>query len=87
MKKLLKHVIQIPFKLLKWFREKRALSIVAGHKGEIFIGGKTRLTKNTYLGVKPSFNGMTIAGEGRVEIGDYFHSGVECMIITQNHNY
>ncbi len=20
-------------------------------------------------------------------IGDYFHSGVECMIITQNHNY
>lgn len=26
-------------------------------------------------------------GGGRVTIGNFFHSGVECMIITQNHNY
>lgn len=24
---------------------------------------------------------------GKVHFGDYFHSGTECMIITQNHNY
>ena len=24
---------------------------------------------------------------GKIVIGNYFHSGVECMIITQNHNY
>ena len=34
-----------------------------------------------------NFNGMQILGGGKVVIGDYFHSGIECMIITQNHNY
>lgn len=30
---------------------------------------------------------MEIHGDGKVVFGDYFHSGVECMIITENHNY
>ncbi len=30
---------------------------------------------------------MSIHGEGKVIIGNYSHSGVECLIITQNHNY
>lgn len=34
-----------------------------------------------------NFNGMKILGGGSVLIGNYFHSGVECMIISQNHNY
>ena len=34
-----------------------------------------------------NFNGMKILGGGNVIIGNYFHSGIECMIITQNHNY
>ena len=34
-----------------------------------------------------NFNGMRILGGGKVVIGNYFHSGIECMIITQNHNY
>ena len=33
-----------------------------------------------------NFNGMHTTG-GVVSIGDYFHSGVECMIICQDHNY
>lgn len=33
-----------------------------------------------------NFNGMQIRG-GVCEIGNYFHSGVECMIIAENHNY
>ena len=45
------------------------------------------MTPNTEIGYHCSFNGMTITGRGRVVIGDYFHSGVECMLITQNHNY
>lgn len=34
-----------------------------------------------------NFNGMQVLGGGKVHFGDYFHSGTECMIITQNHNY
>ena len=30
---------------------------------------------------------MSITGCGEVHIGDDFHSGVECMMISENHNY
>lgn len=40
-----------------------------------------------HVGDYCSFNGMCITGNGKVTIGNYFHSGKECLIITQNHNY
>lgn len=40
-----------------------------------------------YLGNNCNFNGMNIAGGGTVKIGNNFHSGIECMMITQNHDY
>lgn len=33
-----------------------------------------------------NFNGMWCGG-GKIVIGNYFHSGQDCMIIAQNHNY
>jgi len=47
----------------------------------------TRVTRVTILGDNVNFNGMIITGGGGVNIGDNFHSGSECMIVTQNHNY
>lgn len=66
-----------------YFLKKR----VGGYKGKIFVGGKTKLTKNTFLGNNVSFNGMTVAGVGKLTIGNNFHSGTDCLIITSNHNY
>ena len=45
------------------------------------FGGKV------YFGNNCNFNGMEVLGDGEVHFGDNFHSGVECMIINQNHNY
>jgi len=42
---------------------------------------------DTHLGDNVSFNGMRIQGRGKVVIGDNFHSGIECLMITQIHNY
>jgi len=53
----------------------------------LYIGGKSIVTKTTTLGKNVNFNGMTIAGAGKVTIRDNFHSGKECMMITQFHNY
>lgn len=50
-------------------------------------GGKTILTQNTYCAEHCSFNGCEIHGGGKVFIGKYFHSGVNLLIIAQNHNY
>ena len=87
MKKILHFLKTKSYLIRKYLREKRVLRIVGSHKGEIFIGGETYLTSNTHLGLKPSFNGMRVVGGGNVFIGNYFHSGIECMIITENHNY
>jgi len=53
----------------------------------LFIGGKSHINRNTYLGRNVSFNGMAINGGGKVVIGNYFHSGTNCQMIVQNHNY
>lgn len=49
--------------------------------------GDTKLSRQTFLGKNCNFNGMHIEGRGKVVIGDNFHSGKECMIITEFHNY
>lgn len=52
-----------------------------------FVGGYTKLNRNTHLGKNNNFNGMKILGSGSVTIGDNFHSGIECMMITEVHDY
>lgn len=47
----------------------------------------SKFTSRTYIGDNCHFNGMRISGKGDVSIGDNFHSGENCRIITQNHNY
>lgn len=54
---------------------------------ELRINKISTVTKFTELGNNVNFNGMHISGRGRVCIGDNFHSGTECMIITSFHNY
>lgn len=51
------------------------------------INRRCRFTKDTYIGEHCNFNGMSIQGKGKVTIGDYFHSGQECLMITSNHNF
>jgi acetyltransferase-like isoleucine patch superfamily enzyme len=51
------------------------------------VNGPTNLNRNTVLGRDVHFNGLTVNGEGPVRIGDHFHSGQECMIHTQKHDY
>lgn len=53
----------------------------------LWIGGYSYVTPQTELGDYVCFNGMQIHGDGEVKIGSCFHSGVECLIITRNHNY
>lgn len=54
---------------------------------KLTVNCKSKVTVNTRLGKNVNFNGMTIRGAGNVDIGDNFHSGRECLILTENHNY
>lgn len=51
------------------------------------VNYKSFVTSNTLLGNNVNFNGMRIKGTGRVTIGDNFHSGQGCKMITNNHDY
>jgi len=47
----------------------------------------SKVSKKTTLGTNVNFNGISIQGCGEVNIGDNFHSGEGCVILTQNHHY
>lgn len=53
----------------------------------LYVGGKSYITLNTFLGNNVNFNGMAMSGLGKIKIGNYFHSGTGCQIITSFHNY
>ena len=53
----------------------------------IHVNKYSAVTANTYLGNNVNFNGMKIRGKGKVVIGNNFHCGEECLILTDNHNY
>ena len=69
----------------KW--TKRVKKQVGSYGERLIVNYPTYLSKNTHLGNYDNFNGMKIIGEGKVTIGDYFHSGPECVILNSNHNY
>lgn len=85
--KLLKALNQWRRKLavLLWtfYAKKRAGSCA----GAVRANFKTDLTVNTHLGKYVNFNGLTVNGTGRVNIGDYFHSGPDCLFITSFHDF
>lgn len=51
------------------------------------VNGASSVTRKTSLGRNVHFNGMRITGRGTVIVGDNFHSGQQCQIISETHNY
>lgn len=65
----------------------KAKICLGGYGKRLLVNGPSVFNKHVTVGDYCNFNGMQILGGGNVTIGNYFHSGTECMIITQNHNY
>ena len=56
--------------------------------GKDFVCGNfSECSKNTFIGDNVRMNGVTIAGAGKVTIGNYVQFGEGILIICQNHNY
>lgn len=60
---------------------------IGSYKTKPRVNGFTLLSKKTHIGTNVNFNGFRVYGNGEVTIGDNFHSGSGCFIITQVHNY
>jgi len=84
---LLREVGALYNRLRKRYVQFRAEYEVVEYRSPMKAKGDTKLSRNTVLGENCNFNGMHIEGRGKVVIGNNFHSGKECMIITEFHNY
>ena len=73
--------------IIKLYYPWRVRKVAKECKGSLYVGGKSYVTDKTFLGNNVNFNGMGISGNGTVIIGDNFHSGPNCQIITSFHNY
>lgn len=80
MKKIIKNFFRIIFTFI--------IKLEAGEVGSApKINGYSKVTKKTVLGDNVNFNGMCIDGAGNVVIGNNFHCGKKCVIITNFHDY
>ena len=68
-----------------WTAEAKRFATSCG-KG-LSVNHECQFDGEIHFGDYCNFNGMRVYGDGKVFFGDYFHSGEDCVIITQNHNY
>lgn len=54
---------------------------------DLQVNGKTRVRPQTALGDNVNFNRLEVRGDGSLRIGDNFHSGPDCRIMTRNHDF
>lgn len=71
----------------RWKCRRNAKRTLTHYGADLRVNNPCFFSGIVNVGDHCNFNGMQILGEGKVVIGNYFHSGTECMIITQNHNY
>lgn len=87
MNKILNKIKRIIKTLLTKYYTFLSAKKVGSYTKPLRVNYKTILTRNTHLGQNCNFNGMQITGKGKVVIGDNFHSGSDCLMITEFHNY
>lgn len=80
MEKIIKMILHLIFGLY-------VKSRVSSCGSNLHVNRYSKVSANTILGDNVNFNGMTIYGEGYVTIGNNFHSGKDCLMISENHNY
>jgi chloramphenicol O-acetyltransferase type B len=68
-----------------WTRLIRAQARSVGDR--LTVNGPSHVTASTVLGNNVNFNGLRVLGTGKVTIGDNFHSGEECLLICEVHDF
>ncbi len=71
----------------RFFYTKKAKESASSCGKNLKVNFESVFTGEVHFKDNCNFNGMSVLGGGKVTFGNNFHSGKECMIITQNHNY
>lgn len=65
----------------------RARSVGASIGTDPKLNRRTRLTSRTRVGANFNSNGLAVHGRGKLTVGDNFHCGTGCVVLTDTHNY
>lgn len=84
---LIDKYIGLKEKILKKFYRYKVIRTARSVGEGLKVGGPSEVNENTTLGKNVNFNGLIIRGDGKVEIGDNFHSGPDILLLTRNHNF
>lgn len=83
----LKTILSIYRNMIKTFYTIKVKYQCKSYGSPLSVNFKSSVTSNTVLHKNVNFNGMQIKGSGKVIIGNNFHSGQDCLIISDIHNY
>lgn len=78
---------QIFKKVMAWIFTFLACLSLKTCKAKPQVNFYSRFTYFTTIGKNCHFNGLVIRGNGKVNIGDNFHSGKGCLFINSYHQY
>lgn len=70
----------------EWYK-RAVLKKVGSVKGFLWCNKKVKVTRDTHLGDNVCFNGANFGGDGKITIGDNFHSAQNLTIVTSWHDY
>lgn len=84
---IIKKLLTLKRKLYQKYYTKKVQLQCKSFKGDLTVNHYSRVTENSVLGKNVNFNGMVIKGSGSIVIGDNFHSGEGCVLISSYHKY
>ena len=87
LKAIYKFLLYIKRNLRRKRCTRRAMRSLGSYGIDLRVNMPCVFNKRVIVGDHCNFNGFVVQGDGKLQIGNYFHSGVECMVITSNHNY
>jgi len=73
--------------IVKKYYKSKVIKEASSYIEPLKVNGYSFVNRHTILGKNCNFNGMKIKGNGKVTIGDNFHSGQGCLMITSFHKY
>ncbi|MUI52481.1 acyltransferase [Aliivibrio fischeri] len=85
-KKIKLYLYELRKRIRRYYYTQVGIKRISNYETIPYINNKCIFNNNIILGSNCHFNGMEVGGAGKVTIGDNFHSGPFCMMITQNHN-
>jgi len=73
--------------IVKKYYKSKVIKEASSYIEPLKVNGYSFVNRHTILGKNCNFNGMKIKGNGKVTIGNNFHSGQGCLMITSFHKY